>query len=39
VADASARTVTTREQHELLRAIASYLLSAGDTTGVPANDA
>jgi hypothetical protein len=38
VVDASARAVTTREQHELLRAIASYLLSVGDTAGVPAND-
>jgi hypothetical protein len=38
VLDDSSRAVTTREQHELLRAVATYLLSVGDTAGVPAND-
>jgi len=38
VIDASARVINVREQHEVLRAIASYLLSVGDTPGIPAND-
>ena len=38
VVDGAARAITTREQHQLLRAIASHLLSVGDTAGVPAND-
>jgi hypothetical protein len=38
VLDPSARGVTTRDQHELFAAIAGFLLSVGDTPGVPAND-
>ena len=38
VLDASARGATTREQHELLAIIANYLLSSGDTAGVPTTD-
>jgi hypothetical protein len=37
VLDGSARAATTREQHELLAVIASFLLTAGDTPGVLAN--